>query len=123
MYISAPAAYANVQARAAVAPVQPAHPAQAAVIETRTAGLVPAPASAQIEIVIEANATTRDQAAQYDNRVMGATETVRGFDRIAMVEQGFEHIRELFAMSNPEGETGTGTDATAQPGGAVDIII
>lgn len=65
--------------------------------------------SLQTQVIVEANATTRGQAAQYDNRVTGATETVRSFDRIAMVEQGFEHMRKLFELANAPANGGEGS--------------
>ena len=35
-------------------------------------------------------------SARFDCRVTGATETVRNFDRLALVIEGFEHLREIF---------------------------
>ncbi|TDL89457.1 hypothetical protein [Meridianimarinicoccus aquatilis] len=62
--------------------------------------------SPQTQVILEANATSRIQADQYDSRVLGATETVRSFDRIAMVEKGFEHMRELFEIANAPAGSG-----------------
>lgn len=82
--------------------------------------------SRQTEVIVQANATGRALAAVYDNRITGATETVRSFDRISMIEKGFEHIRELFAMANPDGQGAEGgeihaaTDATA---GGMDLRL
>lgn len=58
------------------------------------------PVSPVAEIVLQANATVTGQNAAYDCRVTGATETVRNFDRIAMVKEGFEHMRTLFEIAN-----------------------
>ncbi len=49
--------------------------------------------SATAETAVRANAA-------YDCRVTGATETVTGFDRVAMVKQGFAHMRALFEIAN-----------------------
>jgi hypothetical protein len=57
------------------------------------------------EIVLQANATAQTQAATYDCRVTGATETVRNFDRVAMVKEGFEHMRNLFETANAGART------------------
>lgn len=62
--------------------------------------------SPQTQVILEANATSRAQADQYDSRIVGATETVRSFDRIAMVEKGFEHMRELFEIANAPAKSG-----------------
>lgn len=51
-------------------------------------------------IVLQANATATARNAAYDCRVTGATETVRNFDRVAMVKEGFAHMRTLFDLAN-----------------------
>ncbi|MGS4947023.1 hypothetical protein ACVDG3_16225 [Meridianimarinicoccus sp. RP-17] len=78
---------------AAVAPAQP--PAAAA---PAARGREMPAASHVAEIVVTAAARTN--AAAYDCRVTGATETVTGFDRVAMVKEGFEHMRTLFELAN-----------------------
>jgi len=106
-------------AAAQTAPVQPlrtvyAADAVAVAVAPSPAAAAPAPAergrempavSPVAEIVLQANATTHAQATGYDCRVTGATETVRGFDRIAMVKEGFEHMRTLFEIANAKPET------------------
>lgn len=84
---------------AAVAPAMqaPAQPAAAAPTER---GRELPPVSPVAEIVLQANATAQNQAGAYDCRVTGASETVRNFDRVAMVKEGFEHMRTLFEMAN-----------------------
>ena len=83
----AQAAFAYGQARAvAAAPVVRAEPA--ARIEIRNEIVRPG-----AEAVFAAR--TAD-SARFDCRVTGATETVRNFDRLAMVIEGFEHLREIF---------------------------
>ena len=62
------------------------------------------------------------ESARFDCRVTGATETVRNFDRLALVIEGFEHLREIFAGVRAQaredfglaaGDAATaGTDAT-----------
>jgi hypothetical protein len=81
---------------AAVAPVAqaPAQPAPAA------RGRDLPPVSPVAEVVLQANATVTGQNAAYDCRVTGATETVRNFDRVAMVKEGLEHMRTLFELAN-----------------------
>ena len=85
----AQAAFAYGQARAvaaAVAPAPRAEPAQR--IEIRHEIVRPG-----MEAVFTARSA---DSARCDCRVTGATETVRNFDRLAMVIEGFEHLREIF---------------------------
>lgn len=85
----AQAAFAYGQARAvaaAGAPAPRAEPAQR--IELRHEIVRPG-----MEAVFAARSA---ESARFDCRVTGATETVRNFDRLAMVIEGFEHLREIF---------------------------
>ncbi len=87
----AQAAFAYGQARAvaaavAAAPVARTEPAQR--IEIRHEIVRPG-----MEAVFAARSA---ESARFDCRVTGATETVRNFDRLAMVIEGFEHLREIF---------------------------
>ncbi|MEV8468500.1 hypothetical protein AB0T83_17120 [Fluviibacterium sp. DFM31] len=52
--------------------------------------------SPMAEIIVQANASTRADNDRYDNRVTGATENVRSFDRMENITKGFEHLREIF---------------------------
>ena len=93
---------------AAVAqPLRSVYAANAAAVAPAPAAVAAAPAergrempaaSPVAEIVVTAAARTN--AAAYDCRVTGATETVTGFDRVAMVKEGFEHMRTLFELAN-----------------------
>jgi hypothetical protein len=112
MHIAANAPAATASAFAAVArarvaygaqPVQaaqpvPSVPARAEAAEAPQA--VVAPGSIQTQVIVRANATARVQAATYDSRIVGASENVRSFDRIALVEKGFDHMRQMFEMAN-----------------------
>ena len=69
--------------------------------------------SPQAEIVVQANASTRAQEARYDNRVTGPTENVRSFDRMALVIEGFEHLREIFENVKAQTEHDMNAMATA----------
>lgn len=94
-------------AQTIAAPAQPLRSVYAA----NAAAVAPAPAAAPAERGREApaaspvaeivvTAAARTNAAAYDCRVTGATETVTGFDRVAMVKEGFEHMRALFELAN-----------------------
>lgn len=69
--------------------------------------------SPQAEIVVQANATAQAQDARYDNRVTGPTENVRSFDRMALVIEGFEHLREIFENVKEQSEHDMNAMATA----------
>jgi len=86
---------------AAIAPVMQAAAPAAPAAPTERGRDLPA-VSPVAEIVLHANAAASH--AVYDCRVTGATETVRNFDRVAMVKEGFDHMRALFDLAN-SGET------------------
>jgi hypothetical protein len=97
--VAAPAALPQI-----ATPAAPAQPARSDASH-QSSDLTPA------QVIVQANASALAHAAMYDARVLGATETVTSFDRIAMVEKGFEHMRDLFEIANPKGESGAAAQA------------
>lgn len=87
--------------------------------------------SPQTEVIVQANASTQADLDRFDNRVTGPTENVRTFDRMANIEQGFEHLREIFANMQAESERAAasspmadGQSAMALPeAGSMDIKL
>lgn len=83
------------------------------------------------EVIVQANASTQADLARYDNRVTGPTENVRTFDRMANIEEGFDHMREIFANMRAESERSAaaspmadGQSAMALPeAGSLDIKL
>lgn len=55
-------------------------------------------------------------AGLYDPRVTGPTQTVASFDRMAMVIEGFEHIREIFEANRQQAREDFGVDGIEAPG-------
>lgn len=51
------------------------------------------------------------ESARFDCRVTGPTETVRSFDRLALVIEGFEHLREIFEGVRAQARSDLGLDA------------
>jgi len=102
---------------AAAAQIAIAAPLRTAMPEIAVQPQQPAPEMRQETIREEIAAPNLATAVQarlmaglYDNRVTGPTQTVASFDRMAMVIEGFEHIREIFEANRQQAREDFGVE-------------